>query len=297
MSRRMTKEEWKEKIQKHNEHLQNKFITTEYPSRPYFVDKTGQKYGRLTVIKYAGKAYIGDKIGIFYWCECECGNKIIVSASSLACGNTKSCGCLAVDTTVALNTTHGMSKTKDFKNNRLYSIWCDMRSRCRPPTPKTSPRLIRNYYAKGIRVCPEWDNLEDGFINFYHWATEVADPPYADNLTIDRIDPDGDYCPENCRWLTISEQENNKSNTRYITYGYFSFNPAIWAKIIGVKKGYMEFLYENPHHPERLSDDEIIRRAYAHIGIDISRTVIEIPPEYAKFNAYYRLHPEDNPNK
>ena len=120
---------------------------------------------------------------------CECGNLGVKRASNLISGNTQSCGCLQNELTIERTTKHGQSGTK------LYLIWQLMRAR------SYNPKAIsyKWYGAKGIKVCKEW--LDD-FMNFYNWAMSNG---YKEGLTIDRIDNDGDYCPTNCQWLTISE--------------------------------------------------------------------------------------------
>lgn len=97
------------------------------------------------------------------------------------------------------------------KVNRLYRIWNNMRTRCNKPYSSNYAR----YGGRGIKVCPEWDNLDDGFKNFESWAKSNG---YTDELTIDRINNDGNYCPDNCRLVTMKEQNRNKSNSRMITY-------------------------------------------------------------------------------
>ena len=157
----------------------------------------GKKYGRLTIIK---RVDIESK-QIVVLCKCDCGNEAKVLLSSLKTGNTKSCGCISHEMLLERNLKHNLHNTK------LYSVWKAMRQRCNNNKNKD----YKWYGEKGIKVCKEWDDFEV----FYNWAINNG---YEDGLTIDRIDTKGDYCPDNCRWITIQEQQNNKSNCRIIEY-------------------------------------------------------------------------------
>lgn len=191
-------------------------------------DLSGRKFGRLTAIRHDGyKEFPSSKRKVVWLCECECGNTVRVMARALKSGNTKSCGCLAIEKkreNGQKNTKHGMC------NSRLYSIWHGMKYRCYNP----SSHEYKNYGGKGIHICDEW--LFD-FKCFYEWAVCNG---YRDNLTIDRIDFDKDYCPENCRWVGAKEQNNNKSNNRFIY-------------IDGVKKSLAEWAEEHSIAPETVA--------------------------------------------
>lgn len=165
------------------------------------LDLIGEKYGRLTVVAF--DRFQNHKT---YWrCACDCGLSTTVSGNNLRSGNTKSCGCLfkeKIRETGKKNVKHGESHSK---RSRLYTIWCGMRQRCSNPNREA----YRLYGGKGIKVCNEWNDYEA----FKLWAINNG---YADNLSIDRIDPNKDYCPENCRWITPSENtaranKNHKS--------------------------------------------------------------------------------------
>jgi len=161
-----------------------------------FIDLTGQRFGRLTVIK---RVYPFPTRT--YWeCKCDCGNIITVVSPCLISGHTKSCGCYQIQQTKKSNTKHGM------RHSRIYAIWCHMKSRCN----NKNDGKYYDYGARGIKVCNKWLKFE----GFY----EDMGSTYKDDLTIDRIDFNGNYCKENCRWATISEQENNKSNNHLITF-------------------------------------------------------------------------------
>jgi len=155
------------------------------------VDMAGQVFGRLTVLERAENT----KNNKAQWlCLCECGNKIIVSRRRLKDGMTKSCGCYRVDIG-KLNKTHGM------KGTRLYRIWSGMKDRCLNPKSKYWDR----YGGKGITVCDEWKTFE----NFMNWSSENG---YTEKLTLDRIENSKGYKPSNCRWATMEQQENNRTN-------------------------------------------------------------------------------------
>lgn len=160
---------------------------------------TNEIYGRLRVLQF-----IERKNNKSYWkCKCQCGNEIILPITYLTSGDTKSCGCLRKETTKKL------SKSNSFvKNHRLYTIWIDMRRRC---YNKNRNNYIF-YGAKGIKVCKEWNK---DFKNFQDWAINNG---YQDNLTIDRINVDGNYEPDNCRWVTTFEQNNNMRSNHKIEY-------------------------------------------------------------------------------
>lgn len=180
-----------------------------------FNDLTGQRFGKLIVVSRATN-YIkpnGNKI-IQWRCVCDCSNEVVVRGEYLKSEHTKSCGC---NKSISHTITHGKSKS------RLYKIWVGMKERCYNPN--------RNSYcwygAKGICVCDEWDDFE----NFYDWSMNHG---YSDELTIDRIDSNGNYCPENCRWSTDREQANNRSTNRIIEYNGESHTLEEWSKITGI---------------------------------------------------------------
>lgn len=177
---------------------------------------TGQKFGRLTVIRIVGK----DKFQNLIWlCKCDCGNEVSVRSASLIKGRTVSCGCYNKEKAKYAFKTHGLSKT------RLYRIWNGIKNRCfNENIPK-----YKNYGNRGIFVCDEWKN---DFMSFYNWS---MDNGYDDNLSIDRIDYNGNYEPNNCRWITNKEQSRNKRNNNLITYNNETHCISEWAEILGFK--------------------------------------------------------------
>lgn len=170
-------------------------------------DLTGRKFGRLTAIEFSHK----ERNRIYWKCRCDCGNEVTIRSDGLKTGHANSCGCYNKEVlrNAKWNETHGKSKSK------IYEIWCNMKNRCYSPNTDE----YQNYGSRGIMICSEWLG-EHGAENFIKWALENG---YDENIefgkrTIDRIDVNGDYCPENCKWPTMKEQGNNKRNNRYITH-------------------------------------------------------------------------------
>lgn len=163
----------------------------------------GTKYGRLTIIGFQsdGRRWL--------WCvKCDCGNEKVVSPTDVRNGKTKSCGCYHSESS-RKRATKFSNHVKD--NKRLYGIYNGMKKRCYSPK---EPRYA-DYGGRGISICNEWMDGEHGFDNFVEWANANG---YKDNLTIDRINVDGDYCPENCAWKTLKEQNSNKRQTLWVDY-------------------------------------------------------------------------------
>lgn len=183
----------------------------------------GQKFGRLTAICPVAK----NNLGVVLWlCDCDCGNDTIVEGRSLTSGATRSCGCLDREAHQFRpnRTTHGKSGT------RIYRIWKKMKSRCSNPN---DPDYQQYYGSRGITVCPEWLN---DFQSFYEWAMSHG---YSDELTIDRLDNDKGYSPENCRWATSKTQAINRNlvrNAKTITFHGESHTVREWAEITGINR-------------------------------------------------------------
>lgn len=158
-----------------------------------FIDLTGQRFGRLEVIAQADN----NEAGLTCWvCKCDCGNTKIICGKSLRKGHSKSCGCWKKEllTEVKPAKTHGLYGT------RLSRIWRNMKNRCYNPNDPN----YKFYGSRGITVCAEWLN---DFQAFYDWAISHG---YRDDLSIDRIDNDKGYSPDNCRWVTMKVQATNR---------------------------------------------------------------------------------------
>ena len=173
------------------------------------IDLTGQRFGRLTALNV-----VGSKNGHSTWlCQCDCGNTKVVTSQCLRQGKTKSCGCIGNNK----QKTHGMTGT------RLYKIWRGMIDRC----CNTRDHNYTNYGSRGIKVCNEWKHFEP----FRDWAFSNG---YTEDLSIDRVDVNGDYCPENCRWADSFVQQNNKRNNHVIEYNGESHTLTGWSRMIGI---------------------------------------------------------------
>ena len=183
-----------------------------------FIDLTGRKFGRLSVIKQADPKYAKSGQKIYMWlCECDCGNFKALRTADLTSGAIKSCGCLQKERVLEANTKHGMYKA------RIYKIFCQMRERCNKPKCKN----YENYGGRGITVCDEW-NGTDGFANFYKWSMEHG---YTDKLSIDRIDNNKGYSPDNCRWTDNYTQANNTRKNVNITWNGETHSLSVWGRI------------------------------------------------------------------
>jgi hypothetical protein len=171
-------------------------------------DRVGERYGRLVVLELSHKG----KSGHYYWkCQCDCGNVVVVSGSHLGSGHTQSCGCLKVESISRVSKSHGLSKTS------TYYVWKCARQRCK----NSNNKEYSNYGGRGITFCKRWDNYEN-------FLEDMGERP--EGMEIDRIDVNGNYEPENCRWTTSKENQRNRTNNHLITYRGETKCLAAWAE-------------------------------------------------------------------
>lgn len=185
----------------------------------------GLAFSRLTVSEGAGR---DRKRNLLWLCVCECGQEVVTAGYRLRSGETRSCGCLQRESVIHRNTSHGMTKS------RLYNIWANMRARCLDSSNV-------NYGGRGISVCASWED----FSAFAEWASGAG---YRDDLSIDRINNDGDYTPDNCRWATTLVQSRNKRPRRdqklddqqVVAIRASAVNRQTLATIYGVRPGHID---------------------------------------------------------
>ena len=190
----------------------------------YKADLRGQKFGRLTVIDYVGT--VNRKA--LWLCKCECGNETVLETGHIKSGHTRSCGCILHEIRKERKALLARySKTVNIKHNgckeRLYGVWARMTNRCENPNNSA----YKWYGERGIKVCAEWHD----YATFREWAVSTGYDPTAEihKCTIDRIDTNGDYCPENCKWSDAKEQSNNRRSNRLYTYNGKTQNIRQWA--------------------------------------------------------------------
>ncbi len=196
---------------------------------PKFIDITGQKFGLLTVIKRSDYIGNGKKPIVYYDCLCDCGTTTRVPGAYLRSGHTVSCGCKKVK--------HGYSHKE-----RLYGTWCGMKARC---GNKNNPNYER-YGGRGIVVCEEWRN---DYLSFRTWALSNG---YSVGMSIDRIDNDMGYSPDNCRWVTAKIQNNNQRKNRIIEYNGKKYTMAQFAEYLGLSYSSLQHRIERGWSIERI---------------------------------------------
>ncbi len=207
-------------------------------------DLTGQKFGRLTFLRQAPDKIKPSGAHSKMWeCKCDCGNIKIISRSSLVSGDTVSCGCYHKEHAHDYGKKHGLTNTK------LYTKWSGIVQRC------TNPNAIHYdmYGGRGITICDEWRN---DFYSFYSWSIENG---YKDGLTIDRIDNNKGYYPENCRWTDLETQANNTRRNHYITYNNETKTLTQWARLLNVN---VETLRYRVNHGNMKDFLELTQRGY-----------------------------------
>lgn len=192
-------------------------------------DLSGQRFNHLTVVRWLYPEERRNKRNIWL-CKCDCGKEVQLPKNKLVAGFTKSCGCMKAERMGNLN------KKYRYNDRRLYEVYMAMLERVNKPNSSS----YKNYGARGIRVCDEWSG-KFGFDVFAEWAYANGYDANAKRgeCTIDRKDVDGDYCPENCRWITNKEQANNRRNNVRITYKGETRTIREWSNILNIPYGYL----------------------------------------------------------
>jgi hypothetical protein len=168
---------------------------------------------------------------IYYNCVCSCGKKVVVDKYKFGI-NTNSCGCLRKKLRTEKNITHGLSKT------RLYKIYHDMKARCY----NINNDDYKYYGAKNVKICDDWLN---DFVKFHDWANDNG---YKDNLTIDRIKPDGDYKPSNCQFITINKQQEKRRDCNFIKYNNKLYTMRELSKVVNINYNTLRAKYNLLNH-------------------------------------------------
>ncbi len=178
------------------------------------IDLTGQRFGRLVVLGKSETRIYGRQLA--WECQCDCGVVKPLLTSVLKSGSTKSCGCLKRECKPPVLLTHGLSRYSGMK------VWQGMIRRCTNSEAKDFPL----YGGRGVKVCERWMDVRN-------FAEDMAEKP--EGCSLDRIDPNGDYCPENCRWATPAEQGANKRSNRMIQHEGQVLHMSEWCRRLGVK--------------------------------------------------------------
>lgn len=181
-----------------------------------FIDLTNKTFYNLKVISRAPNK--GKKV--MWNCICKCGNYTIASGTNLKLGKIRSCGCFKIEQLVKRSTTHNQRHTS------LYNVWKGVKQRCLNPNSSA----YKNYGGRGITICESWKN---SFTSFYEWSMANG---YKKGLTIDRIDNNSNYSPENCRWTDRITQANNKRVNKYITINGKVDTLSNWMKFYNIGK-------------------------------------------------------------
>lgn len=189
------------------------------------INLAGKRFGRLTVMSENGRSKQGN---VLWLCQCDCGKDVTVNSSYLITKTTMSCGCLKRDETVNRFTTHGKTKT------RLYKTWASMIQRCHD----VNHRSYKSYGGYGITVCDEWRD----FSSFEKWSNSNG---YDETLTIDRIDCYGNYCPENCQWISFEQNRKKHKDSIMLEYKGRIEPLKTWCDILGLPTQTIRRYYHN----------------------------------------------------
>ena len=182
------------------------------------IDLTGQRFGRLVVVKEIEKR---SNHRIMWLCKCDCGNECVKCGNILRMGDSRSCGCLLSESSRSRVQKHDASTLK------LRKVFNSIRQRCLNPNNHD----FYLYGARGITICDEWLDKQDGVVAFVQWALKNG---YKEGLSIDRIDNSKNYSPDNCRWVDYKTQARNTRINHLVTYEGETHCIAEWAEIKGV---------------------------------------------------------------
>lgn len=270
-----------DRILANNEYILKHIISTDYPTIYNWENLAGTTKGRLYIDYYIGR---GDNNQIYYQCQCECGNSPIKSHNALKYGHCNSCGCLRNKNSRIYSKYLNEINSNPMYKQRLYSIFKDMHQRVLNPNASG----YENYGMKNIKICDEWLH---NFPAFQKWALSNG---YNDNLTLERKDYRKDYSPDNCEWVTISEQQLNKSANKLIPYSNYVFPVKIWADIQNLTPQTIQsrIRYEYPIY------DILFRIPEKYTSYDESNYMefnLEGANKFSKFNKYniwIEVHPE-----
>lgn len=217
---------------------ESELVFKEKPTHARFQDLTGQMFGRMVVVGFAGMNHRSQ-----WFCKCDCGKTKKILALSLKNGKTNSCGCLQKERIIEVKTKHGHAKRNHV--SKTFEAWRRMLNRCQNPNCKEY-----NYYGgRGITVCDHWRN------SFENFLADMGEKPKG--LSIDRIDNNGNYCPENCRWANSKEQANNRRSNIQLSYNGKTQNISQWADELGLARGTVS---------SRLKRGWIVERALAKLS-------------------------------
>lgn len=216
------------------------------------INLVGQRFGRLVAIKYVGSKRTNTNRWSMWHCKCDCGNEIDVRYTHLVTGNTRSCGCLLDESRKTNNENRRGSVSKNFvfvgnlDKHPLRLIWKSMLMRCNNPNAFG----YKHYGGRGIKVCDSWS----GNLGFENFVNDMGVRP--DGTTLDRINVNGDYCPENCRWATTEQQMNNRTDNSCIILNGKSITCSQLCKQYGFYRTYVTHLIH-----DGIDVNEVIRRA------------------------------------
>ena len=216
-------------------------------------DFINKKFNRWTILSFSHKDKWGEKV---FNCKCDCGTERTVPIRRIINGRSKSCGCITKENNRLRCATHNLTK------NSLYRVWACMKTRCYNPNCTS----YKYYGMKGICICDEWKN---DFMNFYNWAIENG---YKKNdkkkLTIDRIDFNGNYEPNNCRFVEMSVQSRNTAKNVYVVYNGERKVISDWADYFGYKRDRFLYMYRELKDMDKVL--EYFKQRGNHIRYDKS---------------------------